>query len=73
VQGIFYNFIARGVPFGPEDGTISPWAVVASLPFAPEIVLKTVRYAIKRLKENEITNIGLMVALILRLAGFSGG
>jgi hypothetical protein len=55
---IFYDYVARGVPFGPDDGTISPWAVVASLPFASEIVLKTMRHAIKRLKENGITNIG---------------
>ncbi len=45
----FYNYIARGAPFGPDDGTVSPWAVVASLPFAPEIVLKTIRHAIERL------------------------
>lgn len=32
-------YCARGVPYGPDDGTLSPWAVVASLPFAPEIVL----------------------------------
>lgn len=35
----FWPYLARGVPFGPDDGTLSPWAVVASLPFAPEIVL----------------------------------
>ncbi len=35
----FFGYRARGVPDGPDDGTISPWAVVASLPFAPEIVL----------------------------------
>ena len=29
-------------PYGPDDGTIAPWAVVASLPFAPEIVLPTI-------------------------------
>ena len=34
----FWAYRARGVPFGPDDGTLSPWAVVASLPFAPEIV-----------------------------------
>ncbi len=28
---------------GPDDGTVAPWAVVASLPFAPEMVLPTVR------------------------------
>jgi hypothetical protein len=35
----FFDYVARGVPDGPDDGTIAPWAVVASLPFAPEIVL----------------------------------
>ncbi len=35
----FFDYMARGVPDGPDDGTISPWAVVASFPFAPEIVL----------------------------------
>ena len=30
------------MPDGPDDGTIAPWAVVASLPFAPEIVLPTI-------------------------------
>ena len=38
----FYDYVARGVPFGPDDGTLAPWAVVASLPFAPEIVLPTI-------------------------------
>jgi hypothetical protein len=46
---VFYDYIARGAPFGPDDGTVSPWAVVASLPFAPEIVLDTIRHAIERL------------------------
>jgi hypothetical protein len=47
-QRVFYGYIARGAPFGPDDGTISPWAVVSSLPFAPEIVVKTIRHAIER-------------------------
>ena len=34
-----YDYKARSVPYGPDDGTLAPWAVVASLPFAPEIVL----------------------------------
>jgi hypothetical protein len=38
----FWHYRARGVPNGPDDGTLSPWAVVASLPFAPEIVVPTV-------------------------------
>lgn len=46
---VFYDYIARGAPFGPDDGTVAPWAVVASLPFAPEIVIDTIRHAIERL------------------------
>lgn len=38
----FYGYHARGVPYGLDDGTLSPWAVVASLPFAPEIVLPSI-------------------------------
>ena len=46
VNGIereFYGYHARGAPYGPDDGTVSPWVVVASLPFAPEIVIPTLR------------------------------
>jgi hypothetical protein len=46
VERIFYDYLARGAPYGPDDGTVSPWVVVASLPFAPEIVLPTIRYFI---------------------------
>ncbi len=49
VKRKFYNYIARGAPFGPDDGTISPWAVVSSLPFLPKVVLSTMRHAIERL------------------------
>ena len=44
VERRFFDYVARGVPYGPDDGTVAPWAVVASLPFAPEIVLPTVRH-----------------------------
>ncbi|PZX51563.1 hypothetical protein LV84_03720 [Algoriphagus ratkowskyi] len=44
----FFDYRARGIPFGPDDGTIAPWAVAASLPFAPEVVLRTIRHAIER-------------------------
>ncbi len=37
----YFDYISRGVPHGPDDGTLAPWAVAASLPFAPEIVLPT--------------------------------
>ena len=44
VEREFFDYIARGAPFGPDDGTVAPWVVVASLPFAPEIVIPTVRH-----------------------------
>jgi hypothetical protein len=43
VERRLFDYVARGIPNGPDDGTISPWAVVASLPFAPEVVLPTIR------------------------------
>jgi len=44
IERQFFDYFARGIPDGPDDGTLAPWAVVASLPFAPEIVLPTMRY-----------------------------
>ena len=41
-QHRFFGYRARGVPYGPDDGTLSPWAAITSLPFAPEIVLPTI-------------------------------
>ena len=29
----FVGYAARGAPFGPDDGTIAPWAPLACLPF----------------------------------------
>jgi hypothetical protein len=39
----FYGYAARGAPYGPDDGTIAGPATLASLVFAPEIVLPAVR------------------------------
>lgn len=53
VNGIarqFYDYVGRGVPYGPDDGTVAPWAVVASLPFAPEIVLPVIDHFIHQVK-----------------------
>ena len=44
VRRRFYDYVARGVPEGPDDGTLAPWAVVTSLPFVPKIVVPSVRY-----------------------------
>ncbi len=52
VERQFFDYLARGVPYGPDDGTIAPWAVVASLPFAPEIVLPAIDYFVHEVKLN---------------------
>jgi len=44
VERRFFDYLARGVPYGPDDGTVAPWAIVASLPFAPEIVVPAIQY-----------------------------
>jgi hypothetical protein len=40
----FLGYAARGVPFGPDDGTIAPSAVLASLPFTPTSALFSIRH-----------------------------
>ena len=40
----FQGYAARGAPYGPDDGTISPCAALASLPFAPELALSCMRH-----------------------------
>ena len=50
VRRQFFGYEGRGVPDGPDDGTIGPWAVVASLPFAPEIVLPSLDYLIHQVE-----------------------
>ena len=44
IERVFFDYVARGVPYGPDDGTLAPWAVAASLPFAPEIVAPAIAH-----------------------------
>ena len=44
----FYGYAARGVPWGPDDGTITGSSVVAALVFAPEIALPALRLMVDR-------------------------
>ena len=44
----FFDYMARGIPYGPDDGTLAPWAVAGSIPFAPEVVLPS----LKRINES---------------------
>jgi hypothetical protein len=55
----FFDYRARSIPFGPDDGTIAPWAAVASLPFAPEIVLPTIRHFTEA-HPGSTSNVGLL-------------
>ena len=47
----WFGYTARGVPYGPDDGTLSCAATLGSLPFAPEVVLPAVRNMIGRYPE----------------------
>ena len=39
----FFGYMSRGVPYGPDDGTVAPWAMLATLAFAPEAALAGTR------------------------------
>ncbi len=41
---VFFGYSARGVPYGPDDGTIAPWACVASLPFDPDSAFDAINH-----------------------------
>ncbi|MGV8996163.1 MAG: glucoamylase family protein [Parvibaculaceae bacterium] len=43
----FFGYAARGVPYGPDDGTIDPCATLASLPFTPELSISALRHLCK--------------------------
>ena len=68
----FFDYCARGVPDGPDDGTLSPWAVVASLPFAPEIVLPSLA-AILRKYPAMRSRYGLLCSFNPTFGGVRGG
>jgi hypothetical protein len=40
----FFGYMSRGVPYGPDDGTIAPWAMLATLPFNAEAALRGTRH-----------------------------
>jgi hypothetical protein len=42
----FFGYMARGAPYGPDDGTIAPWAMLASLPFDTDAALKGTRHVL---------------------------
>ena len=58
IERQFFDYLGRGVPYGPDDGTVAPWAVVASLPFAPEIVLPAISYYVNEVRLAEPNRYG---------------
>jgi hypothetical protein len=58
IERTFFDYLGRGVPYGPDDGTLAPWAVVASLPFAPEIVLPAIDFCIHQAKLKDANDYG---------------
>ena len=61
IERQFYGYVARGVPFGPDDGTLAPWAVAASLPFAPEAVLAALRH-VRETHPESLSQDGLLTS-----------
>lgn len=59
----FYGYAARGVPYGPDDGTICGPSALSSLVFAPELVLPLLRALWSRS--------GVGDARLIRASGFN--
>jgi hypothetical protein len=43
----FFGYMSRGVPYGPDDGTIAPWAMLATLPFTPDAAIAGTRHLLE--------------------------
>lgn len=43
----FLGYVARAVPYGPDDGTIAPWAPLACLPFLPAESLRSLHHLLE--------------------------
>jgi len=72
VKRRFYDYEGRGAPYGIDDGTISPWAVVASLPFSPDIVLPAVHHYIHRLNLHDKHRYGFKASFNPSFRGDAG-
>ena len=56
-QQAFYGYAARGVPYGPDDGTVCGSSTLSSLVFAPELVLPALRALESRSRIDGATRI----------------
>jgi len=43
----YFGYMARGVPHGPDDGTLAPWAMLASLPFDAPAAIQGTRHLLE--------------------------
>ena len=43
----FFGYMSRGAPYGPDDGTIAPWAMLATLPFNAEAAIAGTRHLLQ--------------------------
>jgi hypothetical protein len=43
----FFGYMSRGVPFGPDDGTLAPWGMLATVPFNADAALCGTRQLLK--------------------------
>ncbi len=59
----FYGYAARGVPYGPDDGTVCGSSTLSSLVFAPELVLPALRALWSRSGADDAT--------FIRASGFN--
>jgi hypothetical protein len=58
IERRFFDYIGRGIPYGPDDGTLAPWALAASLPFAPDIILPALDYCIHQARLKKFNRYG---------------
>ena len=73
VERHFYEYEGRGAPYGVDDGTLAPWAAVASLPFAPEIVLPTIHHYVHALQLHDQHRYGFRATFNQTWDGAPGG
>jgi hypothetical protein len=47
----FFGYMSRGAPLGPDDGTIAPWAMLATVPFGADVALRGTRHLLRAYPE----------------------
>jgi len=47
----FFGYMSRGAPYGPDDGTIAPWAMLATVPFGAAAALDGTRHLLRAYPE----------------------